>query len=265
MAVARKTGMVALALVLGSHLASARDLAVVGTGDGIEMLRSIGVVFNAHSSDLAIAVPPSIGSGGAVAAVGAERNVLGRIARPLTDQEKAQGLRDIPLVRIPSAFFVHPSSGVGRLTADEVAGIYTGRIENWRELGGADLKIKVVRREESDSTLAVLRGSMPGWKDLVLTTKSKLATTTQEAVDTVKSVPGAIGFGPYSRALEDGATVLAIDGRHPLDGDYPSAVTLSLLYKDGKLDEGARDFIEFAGSESAKKVMVDFGGIPLTK
>ena len=260
-----RIGVVAGALALSGLTASARDLAVVGTGDGIEMLRSISAVFNAKQQDLVATVPPSIGSGGAIAAVGAERNVLGRIARPLSEQEKAQGLQAVPLVRIPSALFVHPSAGISKLTADQVADIYAGRIENWREVGGADLKVKVVRREDTDSTLVVMRSSMPGWKDLVLTNRSKLATTTQEAVDTVKTVAGAIGFGPYSRALEDGTTVLSIDGRHPLDGDYPSAVTLSLLYKDGKLDEGAREFIDFGATDAARKVMVDFGGIPLAK
>src|SRR3954470_3845614 len=94
----------------------AATLAVVGTGDGMEMLHAVSVVFSAERPELAVAVPPSIGSGGAVAAVGDDRNVLGRVARPLKDTEKEQGLETTPIVRIPSAFFVHPSARVKSLT-----------------------------------------------------------------------------------------------------------------------------------------------------
>lgn len=255
---------VAGAALLGGS-ASAAELAVVGTGDGVELLQAVGSAFNAQRSDTKIVVPPSIGSGGAVAAVGAERNQLGRIARPLTDAEKAQGLKEAPLVRIPSAIFAHPDVGVRGITGEQLAGIFSGQIENWKDVGGADLKIRVVRREETDSTLTVLRASMPGWKSLLLTNKSKIATTTQEAVEAVKRVPGAIGFGPYSRTLEDGAVVLAVDGKAPHAIDYPSAVTLSLIYKGEKLDEASRSFLAFANSEVVRDVLKADGGIPLTR
>ena len=79
-----------------------------------------------------------------------------------------------------------------------------GKILNWKEVGGADVRIRVVRREDADTTLIVLRASMPGWKDLAITEKSKLAMTTQEATASVREVPGAIGFGPFSKDLEIG-------------------------------------------------------------
>ena len=259
-------GLAALTLMVmpaGSPLAG--ELAVVGTGDGAEMLQAVSTAFNAQHAEPKLTVPPSIGSGGAVAAVGADRNQLGRVARPLTDAEKAQGLSEKPLVRIPSVIFVHPAVGVKGLTSEQLVAIFSGQIENWKEVGGADLKVRVVRREETDSTLSVLRASMPGWKTLALTSKSKVATTTQEAVEAVKRVPGAVGFGPYSRALEDGAIVLAIDGKAPHASDYPSAVTLSLIYKEGKLDEGSRNFLAFVNSEAVRKVLAADGGIPLTR
>ena len=78
------------------------------------------------------------------------------------------------------------------------------------------MRIKVVRREDQDSTLLVLRQSMPGWKDLAITEKSKTAVTTQDCIDTVKEVPGAIGFGPFTQGARDGARG-AQDRRPPSD------------------------------------------------
>jgi phosphate transport system substrate-binding protein len=260
----RRTGLCLAGALFWASIpaASGADLAIVGTGDGIEMLQAVGAAFNAEHDDATVTIPPSIGSGGAVAAVGGNRQILGRVARPLSTAEKEQGLTAVPIARIPSAIFVHPDAGIRDLTADQLLGIYAGRIENWQAVGGADIRIRVVRREDTDSTLAVLRESMPGWKSLVLTTHSKTATTTQDAVDTVKRVSGAIGFGPYSRNLEDGAIVVKIDGVHPLASGYPSFVTLSLIYKEEKLDDVATRFLAFVKTAKARKVLTDGGGVP---
>src|SRR5881394_2647518 len=218
------------ALCLSAN-AQAGDLAVVGTGDGIDLLRALGAAYTADHPETNVIVPPSVGSGGGIAAVGSDKEVLARIARPLSDSEKEAGLIATPVFRLPSAFFVHRSAGVTSLTSEQLAGVYSGKITNWRDVGGQDVRIKVVRREDADSTLLVLRQSMPGWKNLAITEKSKTAVTTQDCIDTVKEVAGAIGFGPFTRALEMELAVLKIDGRHPTERDYPSAVTLSFVHK----------------------------------
>ncbi len=249
-----------LALSTGGQ---AEELPIVGTGDGIEMLQAVATAYNSEPGEARVSVPPSIGSGGAVAAVGGERQKLGRIARPLTEAEKAQGLVEVPLTRIPSAIFVHRGVGVTSLTSAQVAAIFSGTIENWSKVGGSDLKIRVVRREDTDSTLAVLRSSMPGWRDLVLTSRSKTATTTQDAVETVRLTPGAIGFGPFSPALESDLAILSIDGNTPRDPAYPSAVTLSLIYKATTRDAASSAFLAFATSDRAGRLLAERGGAPL--
>jgi phosphate transport system substrate-binding protein len=252
-----------LALTTTSVCVRADELAIVGTGDGIEMLQAVATAFNAEGAESRVSVPPSIGSGGAVAAVGGERQKLGRVARPLTDAEKAQGLVEVPLARIPSAIFVHRGVGVTSLTSQQVVAIFSGAIDNWSAVGGSDLKIRVVRREDTDSTLSVLRATMPGWKDLVLTSRSKTATTTQDAIETVRQTPGAIGFGPFSPALTGDLVAVAIDGKAPRDPAYPSAVTLALIYKAATRDAAASDFLAFATSDRAGHILAERGGTPL--
>lgn len=257
--------VVAMAALPAFHGARADELPVVGTGDGIELLRAVGAAFTADHPDTVIIVPPSIGSGGGLAAVGSDKEVLARIARPLNATETSLGIVAEPIVRLPSAFYVNPSAGITGITTDQLAGIYRGTITNWKEVGGADLRIKVVRREDHDSTLLVLRQSMPGWKDLVLTEKSKTATTTQESADTARSVEGAIGFGPFTIGLDAGLTVLRIDGLAPTDAGYPSAVVLSLAYKKSTVTPAAQDFVRFAKSAKARTLLSAMGGVPATE
>lgn len=254
------------ALLFGLSLTAAHagDLPIIGTGDGIDILRSLATAFSAQAPDTKVLVPPSIGSGGGIAAVGADRAVLGRIARPLTEAEKAQGIKFVPLVRIPSAIYSHPSAGVAALTSDQLVQIYSGSITNWKDVGGADLKIKVVRREDEDSTLNVLRATMPGWKTLQFTPKAKTAVTTQDAVETVKSVEGAVGFGPRTKALEQDTTILTIDGKAPDDPGYPSAVTVGLIYKDATITPEAQAFLAFVAEPVARQLVQAQGGVPVS-
>lgn len=241
----------------------ASDLSVVGTGDGIDLLRALGAAYTAEHAETNVIVPPSIGSGGGIAAVGSGKKVLGRIARPLSDSEKQAGLVATPIFRLPSAFFVNRAAGINSLSDAQLAGIYSGKITNWKEVGGADIRIRVVRREDQDSTLLVLRQSMPGWKDLVITEKSKTAVTTQDCFNTVKEVEGAIGFGPFTKALETDHTVLKIDGHYPTDPGYPSAVTLLLIHKEATITPEAQAFIGYAKAAKAKTVLTRMGGVPV--
>lgn len=253
----------ALSIACGS--ASTGELPVVGTGDGIEILRVVGAAYSADNPQTTVLVPPSIHSSGGVAAVGSNKEVLGRIARPLSESEKAAGLIAVPVFRLPAALYVNRSAGVTGLNAQQLTDIYAGTVTNWRQVGGADLRIKVVRREDVDSTLNVFRNTMPGWKNLVITEKSKTATTTQDAFDTVRTVDGAIGFGPYTKELESDLIVLKIDDRYPTDRDYPSAVTLSIIYKEATITPEARKFVEFFKTEKAKVLLAGVGSVPVAE
>ena len=249
-------------LWLSAASASAADLAVVGTGDGLEVLRAVGASFTADNPDTGILVPPSIHSSGGINAVRNGSAVLGRIARPLTLEERAEGIIEVPVFRLPSVFLINPAARVSHLTTEQAAKIFSGEITNWQEVGGTSLRIKVVRRDEADSTLKVLRATMAGWRGLEMTEKSKLAATTQEASDLVAELPGAISFAPYSRSLEAGLVVPELDGRHPTDAEYPSTVTLSLIYREVTVTEPARAFVRFLFTPKARALIRNFGGIP---
>ncbi len=116
-----------------------------------------------------------------------------------------------------------------------------------------------------NSTLQVLRQSMPGWKDLVITEKSKTAVTTQDCIDTVKEVQGAIGFGPFTKALEMELAVLKIDGHHPTDASYPSAVTLAFVHKEATVTPDAKRFIGYTKNGKARMVLTSMGAVPIVE
>ena len=243
---------------------AAEKLAVVGTGDGIEVLKAVAAAFTAENPEITIDVPPSIHSAGGIREVSQGNAIVGRIARPLKEDELGLGLRVIPIFRQPTVFFAHRSAKVKTLTTEQLVGIFNGTVKNWSEVGGPDLRMRVVRREQVDSSLAVLRDTLPGWKELQFdNNRSKIAVTTQEAFDSVEKNEGAIGFGPYSRDLDQRFTVLRLNGISATDPTYPSAVTLLLIYRDATVTKAAHKFIDFFFTEKAQEVVRRLGGIPV--
>lgn len=263
----RISSFIAAMLALSSMGTSvnAETFRIVGTGDGYDMLVAIAAAYQAEKPSTIVQVPPSIGSGGGIAAVGSDREVLGRIARPLSESEKSAGVKALPVARIPSAFVVNNASKITALTARQTAEIYAGTITNWSEVGGADIKIKLVRREDGDSTLAALRSSLPEWKDLVISSRSKTTLTTQETLSTVQEVEGSIGFMPNSPLLGSNVTAIKLDNLSPSDKNYPCYVTLSLIYKDKTLTDEAKSVLTHATSDKAATIIKNFGAIVIER
>jgi phosphate transport system substrate-binding protein len=91
------------------------------------------------------------GSTAGVQAVLSGTAQIGMSSRELTPDEAAR-VRSIVVGRDGIALVVHPSNRVGDLTLDELRGIYSGKIQRWAELRGADARITVITREEGSGT-----------------------------------------------------------------------------------------------------------------
>lgn len=252
----------ALLLLFGMGAAVARDLVVVGTGDGLDILRAVSEAYRQKNPQINVKIPASIGSGGAIAAVGSNREILGRVARPLTASELASGIHYHPVFSVPSAFAVHPDVPVRALTADQLRAIFSGEITSWKQVGGPDMRIRVVRREDADSSVQTFRATLPEFQEIRFTERSKLALTTQEAIDSIKENPGAIGFASYSMHLARDLGVIRVNGMAPRDKDYPAKVVLALIYKPDRIDADIRRYIDFISGEAARQVILEFGARP---
>jgi phosphate transport system substrate-binding protein len=245
--------------------ARAEPLNLVGTGDGLEIFRDLAVAYSAAHPGASALVPPSIGSGGAIAAVGGGRERIGRIARALSPVELASGLISAPVFDIPTAFYVHKAVPVRALSSAELRGIFEGSITNWSALGGPNLRVRVVRREENDSSLIVLRATLPEFRAVTMTERSKMALTTQEAISSIRDNEGAIGFGPYSMANAEILGPVSVDGQAPTSRDYPAKVSVALIWREGKRDSDIEAFLRFLATPEARRVITSHGAIPSKK
>jgi len=242
---------------------AAEEITIVGTGDGVKVLKSIGDAFNLQHPGVDINVPKSIGSSGGIKAVGNDKYVIGRIARNIKDKEKHFGLSYVPYAKVPVAIITNENVSVDGLTSQHIVDIFSGKITNWSQVGGKDAAIKVVRREDDDSSLKVLKKSFPGFSDMVFSAKAKTATSTPENFSVVEKMTDTIGFGPYDVARLSGVKCLKVDGKSPTDAGYPSIGTMALIFKDTNRRGYIDDFVNFATSKSARNAIKNAGGIPI--
>ncbi len=90
------------------------------------------------------------------------------------------------------AVIVNPNNKVSKLTKEQIEGIYTGKITNWKDVGGDDMKIIVYSRESSSGTFEF-------FKEHLLSNKNYAATclmmpATGAIIESVAQTKGAIGY-----------------------------------------------------------------------
>lgn len=256
--------LIVIMLTVGQS-AHADQLDIVGTGDGMAILQNLADAFKKEHPQHSINIPESIGSSGGIKSVGNNKHLLGRVARPIKEREKVYGLSYLPIARFPVVFFVNPDVIVDDLAQQQILDIYSGKVNNWETVGGADAKIRVVRREEGDSSLRILRKTLPGFSDIAITPLSKTTTFTQENLEFINQKSGTIGFGPYADALIADVKILSIAHLQPTDDAYPSHGVLALIFKSNHRRGIVAAFIEFVFTPSGMAAIRSGHGIPYRK
>lgn len=169
----------------------------------------------------------------------------------------AKALKDHKVAVVGMAAAVNPEVGVKDITKDELKKIFTGKIKNWKELGGKDQKITLVNRPDSSGTRATfvkyaLDGATPA------------EGITEDSSNTVKKLiaetPGAIGYLAFSYLTVDKITPLSIDGVKPEESNVESGKYTIWAYEHsytkGEPDGLAKQFLDYLMSDEVQKEIV---------
>ena len=89
--------------------------------------------------------------------------------------------------------YVNPVNTVTQLTVDELEGIYTGKIKNWKDVGGPDIPITVYSRENSSGTYEFFKEHVLKGKDFAASAQTQQGTA--GVVQAVMKDKGGIGYG----------------------------------------------------------------------
>lgn len=250
--------------------AASKELSVTGSTTLLPIAEIAAEKYHAANPDIRVLVS-GVGSSAGIEAVAAGTSEIGTSSRDLKDEEKSLGLVDTPVAYDGIAIIVNPANPVERLSLDQLRAIFAGQITNWSEVGGPDMRIDLVNRDEAS-------GTREAFNKLVMAEKAKFDRSaavlpgTGQVRDVVSRSTGAVGYislGFVSTAGGGQAVkALTIEGVVPSsdsvkDGTYPIRRTLHFFTK-GKPTGLAKAYTDFVLSDEVQQgVIPDAGFIPV--
>lgn len=164
------------------------------------------------------------------------------------------------------AVVVNPKNPVKALTVSQIADIYTGKISNWKQLGGEDAKIVVVSRDTNSGTYETFNELV--LKKAAITKDAEYVGSNGQArtrVNTTKNAIAYVGLG----FVDDTVKPLSVEGILPAaksvsTGKYPIARPL-YMFTNGypKTGSDVYNFVTLHLSKEGREIVSDLGYIPV--
>lgn len=206
------------------------------------------------------------GSSAGIKDTKAGTNNIGASSRELKDDEKEDALKTEVFAYDGIAVIVNPANeAVKDISVQQLADIYSGKITNWSELGGADGEIFVVSREESSGTRSAFE-ELVGLEDAGgLTSNAAVSEGNGPVQAAVAENSNAIGYVSFS-FIDDSVKALTVGGVQPepelaKSGEYPLSRPFLFCYYEDKATDAGLKFLEFALSEEGQACVEDNHGI----
>lgn len=163
------------------------------------------------------------------------------------------------------AVVVNKSNPVQTLTKKQIAGIFTGAIKDWSEVGGTPGPISVYTRNTSSGTYKDWQGLAMGGKDYA-SSSQKMAGNEQIAQEVAGNKNG-IGYVGMAYIHAKGIKTVPVDGLAPTVENvqkYPYA-RKTYFYVNGNPEGNVKAFIDFCMSAEGDKIADVVGFIPVSK
>ena len=177
-------------------------------------------------------------------------------------------LNDYVIGAYAVAVVVNAGNAVTNLTREQVRDIFTGTIQNWKEVGGPDAPLHLYIRDP-------MSGTYMGFKELAMENKSyapdpkmlTLSTNYQAIAQAVARDPNGIGYTGMNLAQDAGAKIISIGGVLPdaatvNKGEYPYTRALHLYTTKGNETPATTEFIQFIQSVHGQEVVARLGDMP---
>jgi len=217
-------------------------------------------------------------------AIGFERLIEGSVdmffgAKPSESQLEFASSRGVELEYTPIGkegfvFFVNEDNPIDSLTIQQIKDIYSGRITNWKEVGGKNEKIIAFQRPErsgSQSMMVYFMGDIPLKEPLTYEMEYAMLGIIEEVAQ-YHNEDGAIGysFRYYFDGMThvEGAKMIAVDGVYPstvsiTSDEYPIVTPLYCITVKDNQNENVQRVIDFMLSEDGQYIIEKTGYSPV--
>jgi phosphate transport system substrate-binding protein len=193
-----------------------------------------------------------------------------KMAEKMKLQEAGKATKEIIVAYDALAVVVNPANKVSQLTREQIEGIFTGKIKNWKEVGGDDLQIVVYSRESSSGTYEFFKEHVLNNKNYASSVLAMPATGS--IIQSISQTKGAIGYVGLAYLEKEvkaigvsynkGKTFVAPSMAKAKDKTYPVIRPLYYYYLT-KSEKTVKPFIDFCLSLEGQKIVEQVGYVPL--
>ena len=165
---------------------------------------------------------------------------------------------------------VNPENKVKKLTREQAEGIFTGKITNWKTLGGDDMTIVCYSRESSSGTFEFFKEHVLKGKNFA--SSCLMMPATGSVIQSVSQTKGAIGYvgmayvnskvSAVSVSYDKGATYIAPSMNTAINKTYPVVRPLYFYYLK-KMETQLQPVIKWIAGKEGQKIVTETGYVPL--
>lgn len=269
----------ALTGVMGVAASSfAGNITVKGSDTMVILAQKWAETYMSKNPDTKIQVTGG-GSGVGLAALQNQSTDLANASRKIKAPEIANCLKNFN--RRPTEYkvamdgitvYVHKDNPVTELSLDQLNKIFTGKIKNWKQVGGPDMKITVYSRENSSGTYEFFKEHVLLGRDFAASAQTMQGTAAliqAVAKDQTGIGYGGAGYGAGSKHVK----VKKTDRDAAIEPSEETVVGMTYpiwrylhVYINPDIDKGEiAEYINWLRSDEGQKVVKDIGFFPLPK
>lgn len=184
--------------------------------------------------------------------------------------EARKKIKEVIIGKDALSVIVNPANKVTKLTREQLEGIFTGKITNWKEVGGEDMKIVVYSRESSSGTYEFFKAQVLKKKNFASSVLAMPATGA--IVQSIRQTKGAIGYigiayaNPKVRELavsyDGGKNYIEPSRANARTGKYPIVRPLYFYYNTN-VEAKVKPFVDFVLSAAGQAIIDKVGYLAL--
>jgi phosphate transport system substrate-binding protein len=238
-------------------------LNLAGSGGATVIIKYLADAYSRQHADLAFNFLAGSGSSGGIKGVLEGQLDLGLLSRKPKDTETAAGLQYVEVGISRISIVTSPGVPIVKLTSQQVKDIFLGKIKNWSEVGGYNVAISVVARDEEDSLTQTLREALFGKE--TFTSRAVILTSEADMKDALLKGANLIGYMDYGNVRISALPLraLTIDNLDPADSHnrYPYSRVVGVAYLPANAAK-FQSFLDYLVSPEAQALLAEKGIIP---
>ena len=207
-------------------------------------------------------------------------NASRKISADELKQAEAKGIHPVEhiIARDAIAVIVNPGNPISKLTLQQVSDIYSGKISNWKELGGEDRPIVRLSRETNSGThvyfLATVLRLGDAKSKTLFSMDTLLLPSSEGIINELRQNPNAIGYDGLGYVPKD-LKVIALAGKQGDPYVLPSIATVNnnsyavsrdlYMYTAGEASGAEKDYLDWIISAEGQKIVANQGFVPVAR